>query len=116
MPLIKLEMSGECTQQVKDELCLELSRICAEGIGKPEAYVASLVVCGVAAAFGGELADSAFVEVRSIGGLGKEVNTRLSKMICHCVEEKTGIPGGRVYVNFTDVPASAWGHDGSTFG
>jgi len=27
-----------------------------------------------------------------------------------------GVDGARVYLNFTDVSASSWGHDGTTFG
>jgi len=58
---------------------------------------------------------TAFVDVRSIGGLSAKVNRALAARVCQLLGE-VGIPGGRVYLNFTDVPASHWGHDGSTFG
>lgn len=116
MPLIKLQMSESCSQETKEELCCELSRICAEGIGKPESYVASLVEDDAVIAFGGAIQNSAYVEVKSIGGLNGSVNRNLAAAICGCLEAKVGIPGSRIYINFTDVPASSWGCNGSTFG
>jgi phenylpyruvate tautomerase len=112
MPLIKLQMSESCSKETKEELACCLSKICAEGIGKPETYVASLVEDDAVIAFGGTVQSSAYVEVKSIGGL----NSNLSAAVCKCLEAKVGIPGSRVYINFTDVPASSWGNNGSTFG
>ena len=116
MPLIKMQTSVKCSDEQKNELAKALSGICASGIGKPEAYVASLVEDDAVFAFGGEIKDAAFVEVKSIGGLNGSVNGALSASICECIESKLGIPGNSVYINFTDVPASQWGCNGSTFG
>ena len=116
MPLVKMQTSVECTPGQKEELAAELSSICATVTGKPEAYVAAVVECDAVIAFGGQLQPSAFVEVKSIGGLNDQVNVSLSKSICECIESKLGIPGKCVYINFTDVPPSNWGFDGSTFG
>ena len=101
MPLIKTIVSGECGKDKKESLALALSKICAEGIGKPESYVASLVEDDAAFAFGGGKADAALVEVRSIGGLNGAVNAALSKSICDKLTEELGIPGDRIYINFT---------------
>jgi len=116
MPLIKLQMSNKCSQKTKEELCCALSKICAKGISKPESYVASLVEDDATIAFGGNIQNSAYVEVKSIGGLNGSVNSDLSAAICECLEAKVGIPGSRTYINFTDIPASSWGCNGSTFG
>lgn len=116
MPLIKLQMSEQVSPETKEELCCCLSKICADCIGKPESYVASVVEDDAIIAFGGDISKAAFVEVKSIGGLGGGVNRELSAAICDCLESKIGIPGKRVYINFTDVPASSWGTNGSTFG
>lgn len=116
MPLIKLQMSKKCSDETKKELCTCLSKVCADGTGKPETYVASVVEDDAVIAFGGTVENAAFVEVKSIGGLNSEVNGKLSAMICDCLENMLEIPGNRVYINFTDVPASNWGTNGSTFG
>ena len=115
MPLIKLQMSEKCEIELKESLCKELSRVCASEIGKPESYVMSLVEDDAVVCFGGVVDKAAFVEVKSIGGLSADVNTRLSYAICACIEEKTGICGSKIYINFTNVDPSSWGFNGSTF-
>jgi phenylpyruvate tautomerase len=64
----------------------------------------------------GKGGDAACVDVRSIGGLSKEVNQRLSQQVCQVLADSLGLPPGRVYLNFTDVEARNWGWNGSTFG
>jgi len=116
MPLIKLQTSVEFSREKKEEVTLELSRICAEGIGKPEDYVASVIEDDAVIAFGGELCPAAYVEVKSIGGLNSQVNNRLSAMICESMTKLLKIPGNHVYINFTDISAVNWGCNSSTFG
>lgn len=116
MPLIKMQTSIKCSDEQKSELAKALSSICASGIGKPESYVASLVEDDATFAFGGEVQGAAFVEVKSIGGLNGSVNGALSASICEYLESTLGISGDLIYINFTDVPASHWGCNGSTFG
>jgi phenylpyruvate tautomerase PptA (4-oxalocrotonate tautomerase family) len=59
---------------------------------------------------------SAFVDVRSIGGLSPETNATLSQQICRELQQGLGVPPERVYLNFTDVQAIDWGWNGETFG
>ena len=115
MPLIKLETTATFDEPRRHALCGALSRLAAEVIGKPEQYVQTIVAGGLAMLHGGAPGPAAFVEVRSIGGLSAKVNRTLAARICGLLAEH-GIPGERVYLNFTDVSASAWGHDGATFG
>jgi phenylpyruvate tautomerase len=100
----------------KAALCLRLSRLCAETIGKPEQYVQALVVDQVAQVHGGQPGPAAFVDVRSIGGLGPKVCQALSEQVCALLHRDLGVPGARVYLNFTEIAAARWGHDGGTFG
>jgi len=116
MPLVHLRTSASLPASVKTRLLADLSRACAEIIGKPEAYVMSVVDDGVAMLFAGEPGPTALVEVRSIGGLGPAVNGRLARRVGELVTAATGAPGARTYASFTDVPASDWAHDGETFG
>jgi phenylpyruvate tautomerase len=64
----------------------------------------------------GSEGDAAFVVVKSIGGLTREVNERLSAKICNFLNEKLAISPDRIYLNFIDVPASDWGWNSSLFG
>jgi phenylpyruvate tautomerase PptA (4-oxalocrotonate tautomerase family) len=115
MPLIRLETTARLDELEQRSLCAKLSRIAAEVIGKPEQYVQAVVADGVAMLHGGTEGPAAFVDVRSIGGLDAKVNRTLAARICGLLGA-IGIPGERVYLNFTDVSASSWGHDGATFG
>lgn len=114
MPLLTLQTSVKI--QDKASLALEFSKLCAEIIGKPETYVQSVVEDDAVIAMGGKITDSAFVEVKSIGGLNQSVNRELSKAICRVLEEKAQIKASSVYINFVGVSASNWGNNFTTFG
>lgn len=111
MPLLKIQTKKE----VPADVLAELSSVTAETIGKPETYV---MVCAAKAdmMMSGTSDDAAFVEVKSIGGLRRDVNLALSGKICELFNEKLGIAPERVYLNFIEIPASEWGWNGSLFG
>src|ERR1035441_10365965 len=115
MPLLKLETTVVLSEDNRKALLASLSKAVAETIGKPEQYV--MVTVGQAAMlmFGNPGA-AAFVDVRSIGGLTNDVNRKLSQNLCKLLNDSLGVPKDRIYVNFTDVEASNWGWNGSTFG
>jgi phenylpyruvate tautomerase len=116
MPLIRIDTNRQLMAEERGQLGETLSRIAAEVIGKPEAYVQTIVPTHAATMrHGGADGPAAFVEVRSIGGLGPAVNRRLAERICAALAG-LGIPRDRVYLNFLDVAAADWGHDGTTFG
>ena len=115
MPLLKLETTIVVPDEKRQALLASLSQTVAGTIGKPEQYV--MVTLGQAAMLmSGKPGDAAWVDVRSIGGLSGDVNRRLAQQVCQLLQDSLGIPADRVYLNFTDVKASNWGHDGSTFG
>ena len=115
MPLLKLETTTALSDAQRQQLVPSLSRIVADTLGKPEQYV--MVTTGQASILmSGKPGDAAFVDVRSIGGLTSDVNRKLSQQVCKLLKESLGVPPDRVYLNFTDVKAGAWGWNGSTFG
>jgi len=116
MPYIKLETNATVATEAQQALCAKLSKLCAETIGKPEQYVQAAVVDGVAMVHGGAPGPAAFVDVRSIGGLSAKVCQALAEKVCATLKSALDVPGERVYLNFTDVSAAKWGHDGGTFG
>jgi len=114
MPLLALHTSVPVPADGREELLKILSKITAETIGKPETYVMVTLREG-AVMLGGEEINGAFVDVRSIGGLGPDVNARISEQVCLLLLDKLQIPQERVYLNFSEVAHTDWGHDGRTF-
>ena len=115
MPLLKLETTVVLSEDKRKALLVSLSKAVAETIGKPEQYV--MVTAGQAAmVMSGKPGDSAFADIRSIGGLSDNVNRKLSRQVCKLLKDSLGISPDRVYLNFTDVDAGNWGWNGSTFG
>jgi phenylpyruvate tautomerase len=104
------------SDDVKTQLCAELSRACAEVIGKPETYVQAIVADGVTMFHAGKPGSAAFIDVRSIGGLSSKTNKTLAQRLCDLIHKATQISGERIYLNFTEIAGTHWGHDGGTFG
>jgi phenylpyruvate tautomerase PptA (4-oxalocrotonate tautomerase family) len=115
MPCLQLHTSVAVPEPQRAALLARLSKLVAESIGKPEAYVMITLREGPMS-MAGEIGPAAFADVRSIGGLSPAVNKRIMQRLCSLLEKELGVPPARTFANFTDVPASAWGHDGGTFG
>ena len=115
MPLLRLETTVVVSDEKRKGLLASLSKIVAETIGKPEDYV-MVTVTPAAILMAGKPGEAAFVDIRSIGGLDDDVNRQLSQKVCRLLNEILGVPQNRIYLNFTDVPASNWGWKGETFG
>ncbi len=115
MPLLRLETTVALSEEKRRALLAPLSKAIAGATGKPEQYV-MVTVSQSAMLMSGKPGDAAFVDIRGIGGLTSEVNRKLSQQVCKLLADTLGIPGDRVYLNFTDVDAGNWGWNGSTFG
>ena len=115
MPLLKLETTVVLPDDKRQALLASLSKTVAETIGKPEQYV-MVSASHAAMQMSGNPGDAAFVDVRSIGGLTHDVNRKLSQKVCKLLNDSIGVPPNRIYLNFSDVEASHWGWNGSTFG
>jgi phenylpyruvate tautomerase PptA (4-oxalocrotonate tautomerase family) len=115
MPLLKLETTAALSEDKRQALLASLSKCVAETMGKPEQYV-MVTASQIAMQMAGTPGDAAFVDLRSIGGLTGDVNRKLSQKVCKLLNDSLGVPPNRIYLNFTDVPASHWGWNGSIFG
>jgi phenylpyruvate tautomerase len=114
MPMIRVTTNVEI-ERAEEALLSDLSKLIAEGIGKPERYVMA-VVQRQSIVMSGQAGPSAFAEIRSIGGLGGDVRAKITAALCSLLGERLAIPAERVYVNFADVAAGDWGWNGETFG
>ena len=115
MPLLRLETSVSIPDDKRQALLASLSELVSETIGKPEQYV-MVSVNPATIWMSGESGPAAFVDVRSVGGLSRELNRKLSEKVCGILHEHLGIPPDRTYLNFTDTEAANWGWNGRTFG
>jgi phenylpyruvate tautomerase len=97
-------------------LLAELSRLLAARFGKPERWVMTCLLPGVAMTFGGTSAPTAFVAVKNIGTLKPADTAALSKDICERLDQALGVPRDRIYVEFADAVDYLWGWNGGTFG
>jgi len=117
MPLIQLATSCDLSDRSKKEsIAKSLSRLAAEGTGKPEQYVMACVQDKAAMTMAGESGPCALVAVKGIGGLSPSVNQDLTSRICQMLHEELAIPTDRIYVTFEELAATAWGWDRHTFG
>ena len=115
MPLLKLETTVALPDEKKKTVLAALSKAVADTIGKPEQYI--MVTTNQSdVLMSGKAGDAAFVDIRSIGGLNRETNRKLSQQICKLLKDSLGIAPDRVYLNFSDMEAGNWGWNGSTFG
>ena len=94
----------------------ELSRLLASRFGKPERWVMTCLVPGLAMTFGGTPAPAAFVAVKNIGKMSGDDTAGLSAAICEQLGKALGVAADRVYVHFEDAVDYLWGWNGGTFG
>ena len=117
MPLIQLETSCDLSDRDKRQaMAKTLSRLAAEGIGKPERYVMAGVRDNVAMTMSGDTGPCALVTVKSIGGLSKTVNQTLAAQISQALERELAISQDRIYLTFEELAPTHWGWNASTFG
>ena len=112
MPFIQINISSKSI--IEDHLLQkEISQKIAELTCKPEDYVMTMVQKNSEMTFAGSSEPCCFVKLKSIGSLHPSI---MSKSICDLIASKTNIKTSRIYIEFSDVNASNWGFDNSTFG
>ncbi len=117
MPLIQLDTSCDLSDQNKKQAVVKaLSRIAAEGIGKPEQYVMACVHDNAPMLMSGQAGPCALVTVKSIGGLSKTVNQTVAGQVSQMLQKELAIPSNRVYVTFEELTGANWAWSGKTFG
>jgi phenylpyruvate tautomerase PptA (4-oxalocrotonate tautomerase family) len=117
MPLIELDTSCEVAEAGKKQtLAAGLSRLAAEGTGKPEQYVMACVRDRMAMVMSGQAGPCALVTVKAIGGLSPSVNQGLAGKITQMLQKELAIPPERVYVTLEELDPGHWAWKGKTFG
>src|SRR5262245_57439318 len=116
MPLCQV-LTNVPAPAASDERALlgELSRLLAQRFDKPERWVMTSLVPGVAMTFGGTTAPTALVSVKNIGTMKPEDTEVLSREICERLAKTLGVSADRVYIQFADAVDYLWGWNGGTF-
>jgi phenylpyruvate tautomerase len=115
MPLIQIFTSATVDAGTPNLLLSELSGALAKHFEKPEQWVMTCLVPGLAMTFGGNAAQSCFAVVKNIGHLTPDKTRELSADLGARLSRGLGIPQARIYIEFTDAVGYLWGHDGDTF-
>ena len=112
MPFIQINTSSKSVVD-NDLLQKEVSKAVADLTGKPESYVMTMIQSDSQMTFAGSDEPCCFIKLQSIGSLNP---SSMSKSLCELIASKTNIDPDRIYIEFTDVKASNWGFNSSTFG
>ena len=117
MPLIQVFTSAEGpAAQDHQALLGELSRLLAARFHKPERWVMTCLVPGLAMSFAGAPSPAAFVAVKNIGKMTPDDTRALSHDICERLSSALDLPRDRIYIECSDAVGYLWGWDGGTFG
>jgi len=115
MPLLNLYLNKKTDETVSTKVLSELSQLVAQSLGKPQNYMmVSLTESKIY--MSGSQDAAAFIDLRSIGGINAATSKMLSQKICDYLHKELAIDKARIYCNFSDIPASNWGWNGTTFG
>ena len=114
MPLLKIQTNKPLTDQQGQQFLKQASRSVAQALNKPEQYMMVSLETDRAMMFAGSTEPAAFAELKAIG-LPADRTGELSRLLCERMASDLGVRKERIYLNFTDVPASQWGWNGETF-
>jgi phenylpyruvate tautomerase len=114
MPFLRIHTNAVIDDPKRQALLKKASHCIAQALNKPEQYMMVSVETDRAMAFGGTTEPTAFLELKSIG-LPTGKTGEFSRLLCELAESELGVAKQRIYINFTDVPASLWGWNGATF-
>ncbi|MGZ5000130.1 MAG: RNA 2',3'-cyclic phosphodiesterase [Methylomonas sp.] len=115
MPYLKLSTNVEISQPQASQLLKDLSKLVAQGTGKPEQYVMVELAGGKSMAFGGSSEPLAYLECKSIGLTSVQAKA-LSASLNKALTAGLSLAADRIYIEFSNCPAELWGWNGTTFG
>lgn len=112
MPYLKIQTNKQVEHS--EQIIKKASGIVAALLGKSEEYVMVALEPDFKMSFAGKEEPTAFLQLKSIGLPGSQTQ-KISLALCEFIEEELGVPGSRIYIEFTNVERSFWGFNGSTF-
>ena len=117
MPLIKVQTSVSDTAALDiDGLLKSLSASLAKHLGKSDSYVMTAFEANTPMTFGGTSDPACYVEIKSVGTMGGQKTSAMSKAFCEKLSDVLDVPANRIYIEFADAAGAMWGWNGRTFG
>jgi hypothetical protein len=114
MPTLLIHTNADLSAIDRPAFLGAASQTVADLLGKPERYVMVLLNRCTDMCFGGDDAPTAYVELKSLG-LPEQQTPAFSAALCGFLEQRLGVPPGRVYIEFASPPRHLFGYDGRTF-
>ncbi|MBO5761999.1 MAG: hypothetical protein J6S53_10720 [Lentisphaeria bacterium] len=109
MPSIKLETSAVLTKEQEKTLALQVSKLCADILHKPESVVQVRIESSLTISFGGTVEnDSAFIVIAFIGSVSEEQRTLLPGRFGELLAPY-GIDPKKIFLRYMGSDASCWG-------
>lgn len=112
MPL--LEITTNTTINNCQHIAEQASKLAAEMLGKPEAYVMVKILPEQTLIFAGNSDPAAHIKLKSLG-LAEKDTANFSSKICSFVNTELDISSARIYIEFSNPERHMWGWDGATF-
>ncbi len=112
MPVLKVQTNGDVADTKK--FMKDATELLSNLLSKPTQYIMVIIEDNVDMMFAGNDSPLAYIELKSIG-LPESHTPNLSAGLCRFIEDRTGIPQNRIYIEFTDAKRSMFGWNGGTF-
>ncbi|KAJ1962984.1 hypothetical protein GGI12_002315 [Dipsacomyces acuminosporus] len=96
-------------------LSVKASEVVAKLLSKPQGYVLAFVTVNPSLTFAGNELPAALVNIGSIGSVGGPRNQPIVAGITGFIASELDVSPQRIYVSIRDIPATDFGHNGSTF-
>ncbi len=113
MPYFSIETNKKIEISETEKISKKASRFLAEMMSKPEQVIMVAIKPGTPLIFGGTGEPCAFVRIKALG-LDKGRCPEYSGKVCGFLEREIGVPGNRVFIEFTDIDGKCFGYNGNT--
>ncbi|KAK4299437.1 hypothetical protein Pmani_028285 [Petrolisthes manimaculis] len=114
MPVFQL-FTNVPKEKITPQILTELTKVLSTVLGKPQDYCMVHIAPDQLMSFGGSTAPCGAARLTSVGKLGVQENKNHAKQFYEYLEKHLGIPGDRMYIEFTDKESSEIGYKGTTF-
>ena len=114
MPLLTIRTNISLDDKTAQTLCGQASSHVASLLAKPESYVLISLQHNTVMSFAGDASPCAMLELKSLG-LPEQQTAEFSESLCDFINQHTGIPTERIYIQFSNPERHMWGWDKRTF-
>jgi len=116
MPLLRITTSKQVDISIQKNILKMFSSLLANILSKSEDYIQTIFHDNKIMTFAKTSEDTAFIEIKSIGGLTAVHCQDLTSQCCSLLEKELNIQASRIYVEFSDIHATLFGWNNKTFG